>query len=116
MQSMGNHVLGTMERHLMTIIRNSGNSISGYDLREAYGQVSGRYLSIGQLYSTLERLETKGFVYHETVAGDEARGGRRQRLFALGGIGQQALSEAENLEINLAKFRLGLTQCGGTSA
>ncbi len=62
----------------------AGGARHGYELRAAYeGRLvpQGR-LNIGQVYTTLERLERDGLVQHERVVGTDGHG-RDRKVYAL---------------------------------
>jgi len=60
---------------------------------------SSRDTSIGALYATLERLQTKGFVSSKIGEPTAERGGRAKRYFELTAQGRQVLqSTKQNLE------------------
>ena len=62
----------------------------GYELRAAYegGLVPRSRLNIGQVYTTLERLERDGHVRHERVVGAE---GRDKKVYSLTSKGRAEL-------------------------
>ncbi len=62
----------------------------GYDLRATYQDdlVRAGKLNIGQVYTTLDRLERDGFVEHERVVGAE---GRDKKVYALTAHGRAEL-------------------------
>ena len=71
---------------------------------EAYGvsihdklHRAGMEASLGAIYTSLERLEEKGFVRSGLGEASPSRGGRRKRLFRVTASGKQAL--AANQEI-----------------
>jgi PadR family transcriptional regulator PadR len=53
-----------------------------------------RTVSVGALYTTLERLESKGFVSSWTGGATAERGGRAKRFYKVEAPGLRALSEA----------------------
>jgi len=56
---------------------------------------TGRSVSIGAVYATLERLEAKGYVSSFTGEPTAARGGRAKRLFRVEAVGNRALQISE---------------------
>lgn len=62
-------------------------------MRQEIEDVTGRRCSIGALYTTLDRLEAKGFV--KTWMGDPTpqRGGRSKRMVRVTAKGVQAASD-----------------------
>ena len=62
--------------------------------REIEGR-TGRNISIGAVYATLERLEAKGYVSSFTGEPTPQRGGRAKRLFRVEAAGKRALQISE---------------------
>lgn len=52
---------------------------------------TGRDYSVGALYTTLERLQAKGFVSSSWGEPTAIRGGRRKKIFRVEAAGQRAL-------------------------
>jgi DNA-binding PadR family transcriptional regulator len=63
----------------------------GLSIREDIAARTGRDVSIGAVYSTLERLEQKGLIASRMGDPRPERGGRAKRLFALTPAGATAL-------------------------
>jgi PadR family transcriptional regulator PadR len=72
-------MLGEFEYLLLSVASRLGEDAYGAAIRTAIEQATGRRCSVGALYTTLDRLETKGLV--ETWMGDPTpqRGGRPKR-------------------------------------
>jgi DNA-binding PadR family transcriptional regulator len=71
---------------------------------EAYGvsihdklQRAGMEASLGAIYTSLERLEEKGFVRSGLGDASPSRGGRRKRLFRVTASGKQALAATQEI-------------------
>ncbi len=60
-------------------------------VRREIEERTGRSISIGAIYATLERLETKGYVSSFTGDPTPERGGRAKRFFRLEPSGEEAL-------------------------
>src|SRR6202795_3506722 len=73
-------MLGEFEYLLITTAARLGNEAYGAVIREELGAATGRKCSIGALYTTIDRLETKGLL--KTWMGDATpqRGGRAKRM------------------------------------
>jgi DNA-binding PadR family transcriptional regulator len=86
-------MLGEFEYLLLTAAARLGEEAYGAAMREEIEEATGRDCSIGALYTTLDRLETKGFV--KTWMGDPTpqRGGRPKRMVRVTAKGAQAASE-----------------------
>jgi len=69
-------MLGEFEYLLITIAAGLGDNARGASIREELAEVTGRQCSLGALYTTIDRLETKGL--SETWISDATpqRGGR----------------------------------------
>jgi PadR family transcriptional regulator PadR len=86
-------MLGEFEYLLLTAAARLGEEAYGAAMRQEIEEATGRDCSIGALYTTLDRLETKGFV--KTWMGDPTpqRGGRPKRMVRVTAKGAQAASE-----------------------
>ena len=73
-------MLGEFEYLLLSAAARLGDEAYGAVIREDIERVSGRPCSAGALYTTIDRLEAKGFV--ETWMGEPTpeRGGRSKRM------------------------------------
>lgn len=54
--------LGTFEEHILLAVLRSAPEPIGMDVRRELERVTGREITIGAVYSTLDRLEEKGFL------------------------------------------------------
>ncbi|MGA2741576.1 MAG: PadR family transcriptional regulator [Bryobacteraceae bacterium] len=86
-------MLGEFEYLLLTAAARLGEDAYGAAMRQEIEGATGRRCSIGALYTTLDRLEAKGFV--KTRMGDPTpqRGGRPKRMVRVTAKGIQAASE-----------------------
>ena len=66
----------------------------GAAIRQEIHARAGRDVSIGAVYTTLDRLETKGLVRSSIGAPTAQRGGRRRKLYAIQPAGLAALRQA----------------------
>jgi PadR family transcriptional regulator, regulatory protein PadR len=64
-------------------------------VRREIEERTGRNISIGAVYATLERLEAKGYVGSFTGDPTPERGGRAKRVFRIEGAGKRALQVSE---------------------
>ena len=84
-------LLGSLEHIiLLALMRLDGNAY-GMIVRREIEERTGRNLSIGAVYATLERLEAKGYVSSFTGEPTPERGGRAKRLFRVEAAGKRAL-------------------------
>jgi DNA-binding PadR family transcriptional regulator len=70
----------------------------GLSIREDISARTGRDVSVGAVYATLERLEQKGMVASRLGDPTPERGGRAKRLFALTPAGASALRACRNAQ------------------
>ena len=88
-------LLGSLEHIiLLALLRLDGEAHGMMVLREIE-ECTGRILSIGAVYATLERLETKGYVRSFVAEPTPERGGRSKRMFRVESAGMQALRTSE---------------------
>jgi PadR family transcriptional regulator PadR len=66
-------------------------------LRGVQSVTTGRVVSAGAVYATLDRLENKGFLSSRLAEGGPARGGRARRYYQLTAGGVSALTEARTI-------------------
>jgi PadR family transcriptional regulator PadR len=76
-------------------------------------QKSGREVSLGSIYATLERLETKGLVSSELGEPTPERGGRAKKYFSVTAKGMRTVRETQRM---LKQLWQGLRQLEGTRA
>ncbi|MEO7146108.1 MAG: PadR family transcriptional regulator [Bryobacteraceae bacterium] len=83
-------MLGEFEYLLLAAAVRLNEDAYGVTIRQQIEDATGRRCSIGALYTTLDRLETKGFL--KTWMGDPSpqRGGRAKRLVRVTAKGIQA--------------------------
>jgi DNA-binding PadR family transcriptional regulator len=85
--------LGEFEYLMLTAAARLGEDAYGVAIRQAIEEATGRRCSLGALYTTLDRLETKGFI--KTWMGDPIpqRGGRPKRMVRVSAKGIQAATD-----------------------
>lgn len=66
----------------------------GMTIQEEIKERTGRPISIGAVYTTLYRLENKGFVSSRKGDPTIERGGRAKMFYTIEGMGAQALNES----------------------
>ena len=86
--------LGELEQLVLLALLRLGDGAYGMTVREELARVAGRHPSYATIYSTLQRLETKGLVRARLGDPTAERGGRRKRLFTLTPAGQSALRQS----------------------
>jgi PadR family transcriptional regulator PadR len=78
---------------LLALLRRSGDAY-GMEIRDEIEDRTGRGVSYGAVYTTLDRLEGKGFVTHRLGEALPERGGRARKYFRVTAAGREALREA----------------------
>ena len=83
--------LGEFEQIVLLAILRLADEAYGVPIRLEIERRTGRALTVGALYSTLDRLQDKGYV--SSVFGDPTpeRGGRSKRYFTVKPLGLEAL-------------------------
>jgi len=66
-------------------------------LRREIERCTGRSVSIGALYATLDRLERKGCVSSSLGEPSADRGGRARRFFRIEAAGERALDQSREM-------------------
>jgi DNA-binding PadR family transcriptional regulator len=79
---------------LLALIR-LGDEAYGMSVRRELEARAGRDVSIGAVYATLDRLESKGLVRSRIGDPSADRGGRAKRCFIITGAGARALERSQ---------------------
>ncbi len=72
-----------------------GGDAYGMTLRREIQERTGRDVTIGAVYSTLDRMESKGLIGSRLGRGDSDRAGRARRHFRIQPSGVEALARTE---------------------
>lgn len=88
------NLLGSLEYIVLLALVRLGPDAYGMTVRREIEKRTGRDISIGAVYATLERLEAKGYVRSFTGEPTAQRGGRAKRLFQIETDGHRALHES----------------------
>ena len=86
-------VLGEFEQMVLLAVARLQGEGYGVSLRSEIEERTGRDVSVGSVYSTLDRLESKGLVSSREGDPTPVRGGRAKRLFRIQPAGERALAE-----------------------
>ena len=89
--------LGVFEQIILLAILRLGENAYGVTIRQEIQSRTGRPVSIGAIYTTLDRLERKGFVKSWLANPTPARGGRAKRYFKLDAPGASALKDSHRV-------------------
>jgi DNA-binding PadR family transcriptional regulator len=88
--------LGEFEHLVMLAIVRLGNEAYGMRVRREITARTGRDVSIGAVYATLDRLADKKLVVSQLGDATPERGGRAKRSFRVTGAGFQALNRTQH--------------------
>ena len=88
-------LVGGLELAVLLGVARLGQGAYGLEVRRELVERSNRDYAIGAVYTTLQRLEDKGFLKSRLSDPLPVRGGRSRRLFTLTGAGERALHDAE---------------------
>ena len=86
--------LGDFEQLVLFGVLRLGTDAYGAAIRQEIHACSGRDVSINAVYTTLERLESKGLLRSWVGEPTAQRGGRRRKFYALRPAGMAALRQA----------------------
>lgn len=88
---MPRHFLGAFEQLVLLAVARLGEEGYGMAVRQEIERRTGRSVTIGAVYATLERLEDKGYLRSWEGETTPQRGGRAKRHFRLRRAGARAL-------------------------
>lgn len=104
--------LGEFEQAILLTVLRLGDEAYGVTIHEELGSRAAREVSLAAVYTTLDRLEKKGYVSHWIGAPTAARGGRRKKHYRIEPAGAAALATAldafERLTAGLGRRLAGL--------
>jgi PadR family transcriptional regulator PadR len=89
--------IGELEQLLLLAILRLGADAYGVTIARELERAAGRRLSRGALYTTLERLEIKGFVRWKLEAGGPERHGLPRRTYTVSARGIHALRASQRI-------------------
>jgi PadR family transcriptional regulator PadR len=82
-------LLGSLEEQVMLAVVRTGREAYGMNVRRELEVVTGRDVTIGSVYATLDRLEAKGLVSSSRTPGTDSVS---RRVFAVTAAGARALA------------------------
>ena len=97
--------LGEFEHLVLLAVLRLGADAYGMRVRREIAERTGRDVSIGAVYATLDRLADKGLLISSLSDPTPERGGRAKRSFHLTGAGTDAVNRARQ---DLANMLEGL--------
>jgi PadR family transcriptional regulator, regulatory protein PadR len=95
-------LLGSFEEQVMLAIVRTSDEAYGMAVRRELERVTGRELTIGAVYATLDRLEAKRLV-RSIRAGAAGAAGASRRVFAVTRRGAEALADTRSIRERLWK-------------
>jgi PadR family transcriptional regulator len=98
-------LLGSLEQLVLIALVRLGANAYGMTVRREIEERTGRDLSIGAVYATLERLESKAYISSSVGQPTAERGGRAKRLFRIESEGERAL---RTTQATIQKMAAGL--------
>ena len=95
--------LGEFEYLMLTAVARLRDGAYGVAIRQEIEDATDRQCSLGALYTTIDRLESKGLI--KTSMGDPTpqRGGRPKRMVRITPKGTQAASEFYNAVMRVSR-------------
>jgi DNA-binding PadR family transcriptional regulator len=94
--------LGDFEQLVLFGVLRLDDDAYGAAIRQEIHARSGRDVSINAVYTTLDRLESKGLLRSWTGEATPQRGGRRRKHYALTARGRAALQRAYHAVVSMA--------------
>lgn len=98
--------MGEFEQMVLLALLRLGNDAYGMEVRVEIERRTGREVSYGAVYTTLDRLERKAFVAHRMGDATPERGGRARKYFRVCPAGREALADTRRA---LAEMWEGVT-------
>ena len=93
-------LLGSLEEQVMLAVLRTGQEAYGMNVRRELEAVTGRDITIGSVYATLDRLEAKALVISSRAAGPDAVS---RRIFAVTPAGLRVLANTRDVRDRLWK-------------
>jgi PadR family transcriptional regulator PadR len=90
------HGLGEFEQIVLLSILRLDDAAYGVSVRAEISEYAGRDVAPGALYTTLQRLEGKGFVTSRLGDPTPERGGRAKRYYKVSATGLKSVKAAQN--------------------
>ena len=106
--------LGQFEEILLLAVIRLGEQAYGARVRQTVEEAMEKSVAIGAVYTTLDRLERKGYVSSWQGDATPERGGRAKRYFRVEGAGERALKDTREARERLIA-ELILDPAGGAA-
>jgi DNA-binding PadR family transcriptional regulator len=98
-------LLGTFEQAVLLAVLRLGEDAYGRAILRQVQVSLARDVAAGAIYTTLDRLEQRGFVASKLAPGTAIRGGRARRYYMIAAAGNRELADAQK---TLAKMWQGV--------
>ncbi len=95
--------LGEFEHIIVLALLRLGDRAYGVTVRQEIQFRTNREVSIGAVYATLDRLETKGYVKSHRGDPTPERGGRSKRFFRVSAKGVEAVNRTQRTLQSMAE-------------
>lgn len=102
-----NTFLGEFEQMILLAILQGGEKANALEIRRELEASAGRQVSKGAFYTTLDRLEKKGYLTWTARVAENGRGGLAQRHFK---VTPEGISELQKSKDALTRLWRGLDQ------
>lgn len=99
--SVADAPLGSFEEQVMLAVLRTGERAYGMTVRRELENVTGRQVTIGSVYMTLDRLEAKGLL--TSTRSGSGRDASSRRIFAVTRDGERALTATKAMRERLWK-------------
>jgi DNA-binding PadR family transcriptional regulator len=96
----GDHI-GEFEEFVLLAAHGLGDDAYGAAVQALLERETTRTVTIGAVYSALDRLEQKGMLRSVVVAGTPVRGGRSRRVFELTARGKKTIAMLRGIRARL---------------
>lgn len=96
-------MLGEFEYLILSSGAALGDTAYGASVRDAIQRSTGRAVSIGALYVTLDRLEAKGLISTYMGEATNQRGGRAKRMIRVTPLGIRAATDFYNAVVRASR-------------
>jgi DNA-binding PadR family transcriptional regulator len=96
-------MLGEFEYLLLTAAARLGEEAYGAAIRQEIAEITKRNCSIGALYTTLDRMEVKGFIKTWMGPPTPQRGGRPKRMVRVTAKGVEAATAFYNAVMRVSR-------------
>jgi PadR family transcriptional regulator PadR len=92
-------LVSNFEEHVMLAVLRTGSDAYGMEVRRELEKVTGRDVTIGSVYVTLDRLEAKGLVTSARLTVKDESTSRR--VFSVTPLGARSLAETRSVRDRL---------------